>query len=95
MRRSKTLKDRLINCAVPNTVDKGLYDLEIDVRLQQRQPYLAQRGLDRLRGEPHLASKRFKDFLKPSGEGIKHGAGGGSGRAPLTCDKRFEHNRLS
>ena len=62
---------------VADAVDEGLDDLEVDVRLEQREPNLAQRGLDQVFGETALPAKRLENVLQACAEGVKHW--------PLTC----------
>ena len=47
-------------------------DLEVDVRLEQRQPDPAQRRLDAVRRQAHLAPERTEHVLHAGGEGVEH-----------------------
>ena len=73
LRRREALEDILLHRPIAHAVDEGLDDLEVDVRLEQREPNLAQRRLDVLRREPSLASQRLEDILEACAEGVEHG----------------------
>ena len=77
LRRRQAAQHLLAHRAVADAVDEGLDDLEIDVRLEQREPNLAQRGLDQVFGEAPLPAKRLENVLQTCAEGVKHW--------PLTC----------
>ena len=77
LRRRQAAEDVLPHRPVAHPVDERLDDLEVDVRLEQRQPNLAQRGLDVLRRQPRLAAQGLEDVLKACAEGVEHDA--------LTC----------
>ncbi len=53
--RGQALEDGLIGRLVAYPVDESLDDLEVDVGFEQREPNLAQRRLDVLLGQAHLA----------------------------------------
>ena len=72
LRRRQAAENILPHRAVANPVDERLDDLEIDVRLEQRQPDLAQRRLDVLGGEPRLATKGLEDVLEACTERVEH-----------------------
>ena len=58
--RRQALEDVLVDRAIADAVDERLDDLEVDVRLEQRHPDLAQRDLDRLsvrRASPRIWRK--------------------------------------
>ena len=58
LRRRQAAQDVLPHRPVADAIDERLDDLEIDVRFEQRQPNLAQRGLDVVFGQPAFAAKR-------------------------------------
>ena len=58
LRRRQALEDFLIDRAIAHAIDERLDDLEVDVRLEQRHPDLAQRGFDGLLREAGLAPQR-------------------------------------
>ena len=49
LRRRQALQDVLLHRPIAHAIDERLDDLEVDVGFEQRQPDLAQRGLDRSR----------------------------------------------
>ena len=69
--------------AIAHAIDERLDDLEVDVRFEQREPDLAQRGLDVLRRQPGLAPKRLENVLEACAEGVKHGQLAGDTANPL------------
>ena len=62
--RGEAVEHRPFGGPIANPIDEGLDDLEVDVRLEQRQPDLPQRTLDRLRRQPHLAAQRPEHILQ-------------------------------
>ena len=68
LRRRQALEDFLVDRAIAHAIDESLDDLEVDVRLEQRHPDLAQREFDRLRREAGLAPERAEDVLKAVAE---------------------------
>jgi hypothetical protein len=70
--RGQALQDLLVRRLVPHAVDERLDDLEIDVSLEQREPDLAQRGLDVLFGQPDFAAQRLKGVLNAAAERFEH-----------------------
>ena len=63
----------LAHRAIPDPVDERLDDLEVDVGFEQREPNLAQRGLDVLRRQPRFAPERLEHVLETCAEGLEHG----------------------
>ena len=51
------LEDVLAERALAHTPDEALHDLEVDVRLEEREPHLAHRARDRLFVEPALLAQ--------------------------------------
>ena len=82
LRRRQAPQDLLIDRPVAHAIDERLDDLEVDVRLEQRHPDFAERGLDRLLGEPGLAAKRLEDVLQAVAERVEHGFPGRPLRGP-------------
>jgi hypothetical protein len=72
LRRREAAQNILPHRAITNPVDERLDDLEIDVRLEQREPNLAQRSLDVLFGEPRFAAKGLEDVLEACTERVEH-----------------------
>ena len=68
-------QDRLVHRLIADAVDERLDDLEVDVRLEQRQPDLAQRRFDVFGRQPDLAPERLEDVLDAGAERIEHGSG--------------------
>ncbi len=64
--------------------EERLDDAELDVRLEQREAHLAQRGLDVLLGQLGQAREAIPGRFEPFGEGVEHGVGGwlSTGRRP-------------
>ena len=62
-RRTPLSADR-VHRAVADTIDERLDDLEIDVGFEQREPNLAERRLDVLGRQPHLAAERLENVLQ-------------------------------
>ena len=58
LRRREAAEHVLPHRPIAHAVDERLDDLEVDVRLEQREPNLAQRGLDVLGRQPRLAAQR-------------------------------------
>ena len=56
LRRGQAVQHLAVDGALSHAGDERLHDLEVDVRFQQRQAYLAQRRLNGGGREPHLAS---------------------------------------
>ena len=56
LRRGQAFQNLLIHRAIANAIDERLDDLEVDVRLEQRHPDLAERRLDGRFGEPEFAA---------------------------------------
>ena len=56
--------------------DEVLDDLEVDVRLEQRQADLAHRGIDVGLRDPAAAGQGAERLSKPVAEGVEHGPGG-------------------
>ena len=63
--RRETRQHFDIDGAIAHAIDERLDDAKIDVGLEQREPDLPERGLDRLLGQASLTAKRGKDVLKP------------------------------
>jgi hypothetical protein len=59
--------------ALAHLGDELLHDLEVDVRLEQREPDLAHGLRDRLLVEAALAAEVAKGVLELVGEGVEHG----------------------
>src|SRR5262249_25310627 len=74
LRRREAFENVLLHRPVAHTVDEGLDDLEIDVRFKEREPNLAQSGLDVLRRKPPLASQRLEHILEAIAQGVEHAA---------------------
>jgi hypothetical protein len=74
--RRQALEHRLVRRLVPNAIDERLDDLEVDVRLEQRQADFPQRGLYMLVGQAHLAPEGRECVLDPVAERIEHGRQG-------------------
>src|SRR5262249_15579870 len=74
LRRREAPEDIFLHRPVAHTVDEGLDDLEIDVRFEEREPNLAQGGLDVLRRQPPLASQRLEHILEAIAQGVEHAA---------------------
>ena len=55
-----------------DAVDERPYDLEVDVSLEERHPYLAERLLNVVLREPSVAAHPVEDALETSRERIKH-----------------------
>ena len=68
--------------------DEVLDDLEVDVRLEQRQPDLAHGGIDVGLADPAAAGQRAEGLAQPVAEGVEHGPGQdsvrGGGPGPAT-----------
>ena len=64
LRRRQALEDLLVDRPVADAIDERLDDLEVDVRLEQRHPDFAQRGLDGLLGEAGLTAQRPENVLQ-------------------------------
>ena len=64
--------------------EEGLDDAELDVRLEQREPDLAERGLDVLLRQLGQTREAIPGRFEPFGEGVEHGVGGwlSTGRRP-------------
>ena len=58
--------------------DEVLDDLEVDVRLEQRQADLAHRGIDVGLADPAAAGQGAERLAQPLAEGVEHGSGGDS-----------------
>ena len=91
----QALQDRLVHRLVADAIDERLDDLEVDVGFEQRQPDLAQRGLDVLGREPDLAAQRLEDVLDARAERLEHGVPGGRPAEPLRRVKPNGRKRLS
>ena len=72
LRRRQAPQHVLPHRPVAHAVDERLDDLEVDVGFEQRQPDLAQRGLDVLGRQPRLAAERLEDVLETCAEGVEH-----------------------
>ncbi len=64
LRGRQAAQDVLAHGPVAHAVDERLDDLEVDVGLEQRQPDLAQRGLDVGLGQARLAPQGAEDVLQ-------------------------------
>jgi len=85
LRRRQAAKDLLIDGPVSHAIDKGLDDLEVDVRLEQRHPDFPEGGFDGLLGQPRFAAERTEDILQAGRECFEH----------CPCGpKRFKRKRL-
>src|SRR6478752_4921222 len=58
--------------------DEVLDDLEVDVRLEQRQAHFAHGGVDVGLADPTAAREGAEGLAKPVAEGVEHGPGGDS-----------------
>jgi hypothetical protein len=67
-RGEDVLADRL----GPHAVDERADDLEVDVRLQERHPHLAEGFLDVLLRQPAASAELVEDRLQSGTQGIKH-----------------------
>ena len=63
LRGSQAVEHGAVGRTVPDAVDERLDDLEVDVRLQQREANIAQGTLHDLRRQPHLAAQRPEHLL--------------------------------
>ena len=70
--RRQAAKNLLVHRPIAHTIDEGLDDLEIDVRLEQRETNLAQRRLDVRLGEAPLTADRLEDVLEACAERVEH-----------------------
>jgi hypothetical protein len=66
-------QDVLPHGLVLHAVDEGSDDLEVDVRLEERQADLAQRFLDVVFRQPAAAAELVEDGLQSRTQGIQHG----------------------
>ena len=83
--RADDLAQRLLLHAREERLDHA----ELDVGLEQRQPHLAQRGLDVLLGQLRQPREAVFRGFEPFGEGIEHGCGDlAQGRPPHTAPTR-------
>ena len=66
LRRREALEHFLIDRAIAHAIDERLDDLEVDVRLEQRHPDLAQRRFDGGLRQPDFAPKRAEHACRRS-----------------------------
>ena len=71
--RVEPLEHVLAERALPHALDEALRDLEVDVRLEQREADLAHRLRDRLLVEALRAPDVAEHRLQPAGERVEHG----------------------
>ena len=64
LRRRQALEHLLVDGPIADAIDERLDDLEVDVRLEQRHPDLAQRRLDGRFREAGFAAKGAEDSLR-------------------------------
>ena len=70
---SQALQDVLAERALLDGVGEVARDLEVDIRLEQREPDLAHRLRDRLLVEAPAAAEPAEGCLQLVGEGVEHG----------------------
>ena len=61
------------DCAFPNARHEVLDDLEVDVRLEQREADLAHGGIDVGLGDPAAAGQAVERLAQSLTEGVEHG----------------------
>ena len=71
--RVEPLEDILAEGTLPHGVHELLHDLEVDVRLEQRESDLARGAGDRLLVEPAAAAEVAEGVLEAGGERVEHG----------------------
>ena len=59
--------------ALPHARDELAHDLEVDVRLEQRDAHLAQRRIEVVLGNPPAAAEAAEGDLESGAQGFKHG----------------------
>ena len=64
--------------AFAHAADEVLDDLEVDVRLEQRQPDLAHRGIDVGLADPAPTGQVAERLAQSLAQGVEHGPGGDS-----------------
>src|SRR5215831_16919427 len=72
LRGCQALQNFLVDRPVANTIDERLDDLEVDVRLEQSHPDLAEGGFDGRFRETRFPAKRTKYSLQAVAERFKH-----------------------
>ena len=72
LRRVQRLRQVHADGALADAVEHRADDLEVDVRLEQRDPDLAQDLVDVLLAEPPLAAELLEDPVEPVGQCLEH-----------------------
>ena len=72
LRRRQAAEDLVPHRLLAHPVDERLDDAEVDVRFEQRQPDLAQRGVDGRFGEACLTPERPEDPLQTLTQRLQH-----------------------
>ena len=70
--RVQPLRDLLVECALAHAGDEVVDDVEVDVRLDQREADLAHRPRDRLLVEATALAQAAECRSEPFGEGVEH-----------------------
>jgi hypothetical protein len=70
--RRQAAQDLLVDRPLADAVDERFDDAKVDVGFEQREADLAQRGIDRVLGQPGVAAEGAEDLLQARAQRVEH-----------------------